>query len=175
VRTVPDQVALAHALIENIQREDLNPLEEAHGLQRLIDEFGLTHDAAAKAVGRCGAVSNILRLQELSKPIQEHLLAGQLDMGHARALLGLTPAQQVPASRVIARDCRCAPTSRVRWPTRKNAASARPAPRSNLARLQNDLAKLGAAVTIEPKGGAWRVVIRHSSLEQLDGILARLK
>ena len=87
IRPVPDQVALAQALIENIQREDLNPLEEAHGLERLIAEFGLTHDAAAKAVGRSrSAVTNLLRLRELAKPVQEHLLGGRLDMGHARAL-----------------------------------------------------------------------------------------
>jgi len=183
VRTVPDQVALAHALIENIQREDLNPLEEAHGLQRLIDEFGLTHDAAAKAVGRSrSAVSNILRLQELSKPIQEHLLAGQLDMGHARALLGLTPAQQsAAASRVIAQGLSVREAEhlarQIANPGRRAAKRTARAADPDLARLQNDLAEaLGAAVTIEPKkGGAGRVVIRYSSLEQLDGILARLK
>ena len=95
VKAVPDQSALALALIENIQREDLNPLEQANGLHRLIDEFGLTHDAAAKAVGRSrSAVTNLLRLRELAKPVQAYLLRGQLDMGHARALLALSAAQQ---------------------------------------------------------------------------------
>src|SRR6185312_3450982 len=94
VKNVPDQSALAVALIENIQREDLNPLEEARGLQRLIDEFGLTHDEAAKAVGRSrSAVSNLLRLNALAPPVQEYLLAGALEMGHARALLPLPVAQ----------------------------------------------------------------------------------
>src|SRR5205085_6728898 len=98
VRDVPDQAALALALIENIQREDLNPLEEANGLQRLVDEFGLTHEAAAKAVGRSrSAVTNLLRLRELAKPVQDHLLDGRLDMGHARALLGLAQPQQSAA------------------------------------------------------------------------------
>src|SRR6266540_1050970 len=88
IRAVPDQAALALALIENIQREDLNPLEEAQGIKRLIEEFGLTHDAAAKAVGRSrSAVSNLLRLTALPKPVQDYLLAGKLEMGHARALL----------------------------------------------------------------------------------------
>src|SRR5690242_20990847 len=103
VKTIPDQSALAVALIENIQREDLNPLEEAKGLQRLIDEFGLTHDAAAKAVGRSrSAVSNLLRLNALAPPVQEYLLAGQLEMGHARALLALPVAEQSgSAARVV--------------------------------------------------------------------------
>src|SRR6478735_6980876 len=99
VKNVPDQAALAVALIENIQREDLNPLEEAKGLQRLIDEFGLTHDTAAKAVGRSrSAVSNLLRLTALAPPVQEYLLAGALEMGHARALLALAIDQQSGAA-----------------------------------------------------------------------------
>src|SRR5437764_11202742 len=88
VKPVPDQAALALALIENIQREDLNPLEEAQGLARLIEEFGLTHEAAAKALGRSrSAVTNLLRLTALPKPVQDYLLVGKLEMGHARALL----------------------------------------------------------------------------------------
>src|SRR5438874_672576 len=104
VRGVPDQAALAMALIENIQREDLNPLEEAQGISRLIDEFGLSHESAASAVGRSrSAVSNLLRLLQLAKPVQELLLAGKLDMGHARALLPLSAAQQVSAAgRIVA-------------------------------------------------------------------------
>ena len=106
VREVPDQAALAMSLIENIQREDLNPLEEASGIKRLIEEFGLTHDAAAQAVGRSrSAVSNLLRLTQLAKPVQELLLADSLDMGHARALLSLPVDQQVlVAGRIVAQE-----------------------------------------------------------------------
>jgi ParB family chromosome partitioning protein len=92
VRNVPDEAAAAMALIENMQREDLNPLEEAHGLQRLIKEFGLTHETAAQAVGRSrSAASNLLRLLNLADPVQTMLMAGDLDMGHARALLSAGP------------------------------------------------------------------------------------
>ncbi len=110
VRDVPDQSALALALIENIQREDLNPLEEAQGIKRLIDEFGLTHEAAAQAVGRSrSAVTNLLRLTQLAKPVQDYLLAGELDMGHARALLALPAAQQAPRPPELShKACRCA-------------------------------------------------------------------
>jgi ParB family transcriptional regulator, chromosome partitioning protein len=182
VRTVPDQVALAHALIENIQRENLNPLEEAQGLARLIEEFGLTHEAAAKAVGRSrAAVTNLLRLQELSKPVQEYLLAGQLDMGHARALLGLPAGQQsAAASRVVTQGLSVRETERLAHQMAHPAK--RPAKRAvrgdpDVARLQSELAEaLGAPVSIESKkGGAGRVVIRYASLDQLDGILAKLK
>ena len=103
VREVADEAAIAMALIENIQREDLNPLEEARGLQRLLDEFGLTHEQAAHAVGRSrSAVSNLLRLNHLVPPVQELLMAGQLDMGHARALLSLDRAAQITAGNQIA-------------------------------------------------------------------------
>src|ERR1043166_7244128 len=103
VRALPDQAALALALIENIQREDLNPLEEAQGIKRLIDEFGLTHESAAQAVGRSrSAVSNLLRLTQLAPPVQSMLLGGKLDMGHARALLGLPAGQQSAAAARVA-------------------------------------------------------------------------
>ena len=102
IRNIPDEQALAMALIENIQRENLNPLEEAQGLQRLVDEFGLTHQQAADAVGRSRpAASNLLRLLQLSAPVQALLMAGKLDMGHARALLPLAGAQQVIAAQQI--------------------------------------------------------------------------
>src|SRR5665647_2099517 len=102
VRDVPDESAAAMALIENIQREDLNPLEEAHGLQRLVKEFGLTHEQAAQAVGRSrSAASNLLRLLNLADPVQTMLMAGDLDMGHARALLGLDRAEQITAANQI--------------------------------------------------------------------------
>ncbi|HEX6240801.1 MAG TPA: ParB/RepB/Spo0J family partition protein, partial [Polyangiales bacterium] len=103
VKDVPDESAAAMALIENIQREDLNPLEEAHGLQRLVKEFGLTHEQAAQAVGRSrSAASNLLRLLNLADPVQTMLMAGDLDMGHARALLALERAAQITAANQIA-------------------------------------------------------------------------
>ena len=103
VRNVPDESAAAMALIENIQREDLNPLEEAHGLQRLVKEFGLTHELAAQAVGRSrSAASNLLRLLNLADPVQTMLMAGDIDMGHARALLALDRAMQITAANQIA-------------------------------------------------------------------------
>jgi ParB family chromosome partitioning protein len=180
VRNVPDQSALAVALIENIQREDLNPLEEAKGLQRLIEEFGLTHDAAAKAVGRSrSAVSNLLRLTALAPPVQEYLLAGQLEMGHARALLALPLAEQSgAASRVVDAGMSVRDTERLVH----QLMHAKPARRTAKARdhdtvrLENHLGEhLGAVVRIEAgRRGAGRVVIRYSTLEQLDGLVERL-
>ena len=183
VKAVPDQSALALALIENIQREDLNPLEQANGLHRLIDEFGLTHDAAAKAVGRSrSAVTNLLRLRELAKPVQAYLLHGQIDMGHARALLALSAAQQTgAATRVVAQGLSVRETERLvhqfAHPGRRHATRAAPAADPDLARLQEDLAeKLGATVSIVPKAnGSGKVVIGYSSLDQLDGLLAKLR
>ena len=183
VKNVPDQAALAVALIENIQREDLNPLEEARGLARLIDEFGLTHEAAAKAVGRSrSAVSNLLRLNGLAPPVQEYLLAGQIEMGHARALLALPVAQQSgSAARVVSDALTVRDTERLVHALLNPAAIARrhKAKRpldADTARLENDLGeRLGAVVRIEPgRRGAGRVVIRYASLEQLDGIIERL-
>jgi ParB family chromosome partitioning protein len=183
VKVVPDQSALALALIENIQREDLNPLEQANGIQRLIDEFGLTHDAAAKAVGRSrSAVTNLLRLRELAKPVQEYLLSGQLDMGHARALLGLVAGPQTAAAaRVVAQGLSVRDTERLvhhlAHPGKHRAKRGARAADPDLARLTEELAEaLGAKVSIEPKkNGAGRIVITYSSLEQLDGILAKLR
>lgn len=183
VKPVPDQAALALALIENIQREDLNPLEEANGLQRLISEFGLTHEAAAKAVGRSrSAVSNLLRLRELAQPVQEYVLAGQLDMGHARALLALAAGQQTAiAARIVARGMSVREAERLvhalsvdrKSRGGKHARAADP----DVARLQENLAeRLGAPVRIESRNkGAGRVIIDYSSLEQLDGILKRIR
>jgi ParB family chromosome partitioning protein len=182
VKAVPDQAALALALIENIQREDLNPLEEAQGLQRLIAEFGLTHEAAAKAVGRSrSAVTNLLRLNQLPKPVQEYLLGNELEMGHARALLALPAAQQAAtASRVVARKLSVRETERlVHHLLEPAAARRRPRPGldADTLRLENDLAeRIGANVKLEPgRKGSGRIVIRYTSLEQLDGILARIR
>ena len=184
VRAVPDQAALALALIENIQREDLNPLEEAQGIGRLIEEFGLTHEAAASAVGRSrSAVSNLLRLTQLSKPVQELLHERKLDMGHARALLTLPVAQQLSAAgRIVAQSLSVRDTERLVQsllspPARRARRAARKRADGDLARLEIEIADaLGASVRIEPsRKGAGRVVIAYSSLEQLDGILAKLK
>jgi ParB family chromosome partitioning protein len=183
VRSVPDQAALALALIENIQREDLNPLEEAQGIARLISEFRLTHDAAAAAVGRSrSAVSNLLRLTQLPKQVQGYLHEGKLDMGHARALLALSGAQQVTAAaKVVAEQMSVRGAERlVRGmlsPPARHTTRGKASRDTDLIRLQEELAEtLGARVRIDAgKKGAGRVVIEYSSLEQLDGILARLR
>jgi ParB family transcriptional regulator, chromosome partitioning protein len=184
VKNVPDHDALALALIENLQREDLNPLEEARGLQRLIDEFGLTHDAAAKAVGKSrSTVTNLLRLTQLAKPAQDYLMNGALEMGHARALLSLTVAQQTAAAaRVVNGGLSVRETERLvlamRNPAKRSGQATVAARRDpDTARLENDLAeRLGAKVRlVAGRGGRGRLVIDYSSLEQLDGILARIK
>lgn len=182
VKTVPDQAALALALIENIQRENLNPLEEAQGLKRLIDEFGLTHEAASKAVGRSrSAVTNLLRLTQLAPPVQEYLLGNELEMGHARALLALPAIQQTAAaSRVVTRKLSVRDTERLVHQMRSSAsrqARARSGADADTLRLENELSeRLGASVRIEAgRNGAGRLVIRYMSLEQLDGIIARVK
>jgi ParB family chromosome partitioning protein len=184
VREVPDQAALALALIENIQREDLNPLEEAQGIKRLIDEFGLTHEAAGEAVGRSrSAVTNLLRLTQLAKPVQDYLLSGELDMGHARALLGLPAAQQAAAAaKVVALGMSVRDTERMMQaaqhpaPKKKRRLRAKSAD-ADLARLENELSDaLGTSVRIETRrDGAGRIVVAYSSLDQLDGILAKLR
>jgi ParB family chromosome partitioning protein len=179
VRDIPDEQALAMALIENIQRENLNPLEEAQGLQRLIDEFGLTHQQAADAVGRSRpAASNLLRLLQLSPPVQDLLMTGHLDMGHARALLPLTGAQQIAvAQRIVQKGLSVREAERmvqqITTPAKKPAEQ--PIDR-DLLRLQEELADgLGANVLIKTnKKGAGKVTIEFGSLEQLDGLLARL-
>jgi ParB family transcriptional regulator, chromosome partitioning protein len=182
VRVVPDQAALALALIENIQREDLNPLEEAQGIKRLIDEFGLTHESAAQAVGRSrSAVTNLLRLTQLAPPVQAMLLGGKLDMGHARALLGLPVAQQGAAAARVAdgglsvRDAERLVQATLNPRQKSRRASARRD--ADLARLESELAEaLGASVRIEPaRKGAGRIVVRYASLDQLDGILATIR
>jgi ParB family chromosome partitioning protein len=184
VREVPDQAALALALIENIQREDLNPLEEAQGIKRLIDEFGLTHEAAGEAVGRSrSAVTNLLRLTQLAKAVQNYLLSGELDMGHARALLGLPAAQQAAAAaKVVALGMSVRDTERMMQaaqhpaPKKKRRLRAKSAD-ADLARLENELSDaLGTSVRIEAtRDGAGRIVVAYSSLDQLDGILAKLR
>jgi ParB family transcriptional regulator, chromosome partitioning protein len=184
VRAVPDQAALALSLIENIQREDLNPLEEAQGVKRLIDEFGLTHESAALAVGRSrSAVSNLLRLTQLAPPVQALLLADKIDMGHARALLALPATEQAAAAEKViveglsVRDAERLVHATLHPGARKPKRRLRRTANGDLARLETELAEeLGAAVRIEPtRKGAGRVVIHYSSLDQLDGILAKLR
>ncbi|OMG51708.1 chromosome partitioning protein ParB [Azonexus hydrophilus] len=180
VRSIPDEQALAMALIENIQRENLNPLEEAQGLQRLIDEFGLTHQQAADAVGRSRpAASNLLRLLQLTAAVQELLVTGKLDMGHARALLPLSGAQQVAvAQRIVQKGLSVREAEQLVQqivnPPKKSAAA--PVDR-DLLRLQEELSdSVGAAVAIRSnKKGAGKITIEFGNLDQLEGILGRLR
>jgi len=183
IRTIPDESALAMALIENIQREDLNALEEAHGIQRLIDEFGMTHELAAKALGRSRtAVSNLLRLRALSAPVQELLYSGAIEMGHARALLPLEAAQQIAlANKVAAQKLSVRETEReaARLNVASGAGPARPraaAQDPDVARLQERLAQsLGTGVRLKvgPKHTG-RMEISWHSLEHLDELTRRL-
>ena len=179
VRHIPDEQALGIALIENIQREDLNAIEEASGIKRLIDEFKLTHERAAQAVGRSrAAVTNLLRLLDLAKPVQEMVMDAKLDMGHGRALLALPKSRQVElAHQIIAKKLSVRETERlvnqVLAPvkTGKSLMSAS----ADIRRLENDLAeKLATKVLVksDQKGGGSIAILFHS-LEQLDGILER--
>ncbi|MBP5997698.1 MAG: ParB/RepB/Spo0J family partition protein [Azonexus sp.] len=180
VRSIPDEQALAMALIENIQRENLNPLEEAQGLQRLIDEFGLTHQQAADAVGRSRpAATNLLRLLQLTATVQEMLMSGKLDMGHARALLPLSGGQQVAvAQRIVQKGLSVREAERLVQhllnPPKK--VPAKDIDR-DLLRLQEELSDgLGANVAIRSnKKGAGKVTIDFGSLDQLDGLISRLR
>ncbi len=179
IREVPDEAALVMALIENIQREDLNPIEEAQGIKRLIDEFAMTHEGAAEAVGRSrSAVSNLLRLLNLPKAVQDMVLSATLDMGHARALLPLPPSKQMEAAHEIAQK-----GLSVREAERLVAKLLKPeTPKKHLGpdrdtlRLQEELAeKLGASVSIKhEKKGAGKLIIDYVNLAQLDAIIQRL-
>lgn len=180
VRHIPDEQALAMALIENIQRENLNPLEEALGLQRLVDEFRLTHQQAADAVGRSRpAASNLLRLLQLSTPVQELLLDGKIDMGHARAVLPLPNGQQVAvAQRIVQKNLSVREAERLVQqiinPPKKTPE--KPVDR-DLLRLQEELSDaVGANVAIRSsKKGAGKITIEFGNLEQLEGILNKLR
>ncbi|MBL8393101.1 MAG: ParB/RepB/Spo0J family partition protein, partial [Candidatus Accumulibacter sp.] len=180
IREIPDEAALAMALIENIQRENLNPLEEALGLQRLIDEFSMTHQQAADAVGRSRpAASNLLRLLQLAPPVQELLLQGEIDMGHARALLPLGGALQVQlAQRVVHKGLSVRETERLVQHALQPPKAVTPVrPDRDLLRLQDDLADLlGAQVAIRAnRRGAGKILIDFGDLDQLEGILQRLR
>ena len=202
VKSVPDEAAAVMALIENIQREDLNPLEEAQGLQRLVSEFGLTHEQAAQAVGRSrSAATNLLRLLNLAEAVQQLLLAGDLDMGHARALLPLPAAEQVMAAQAIVaktlsvRDAERLATRMAAELAAAQAASgagktltaaaprgqaARPGKAREISRLEQQLADLLAApVDIRVrkrgrKGEQGEIAIAFGSLDELNGLLEKL-
>ena len=179
VREIPDEAALAMSLIENIQREDLNPLEEAAGIQRLIDEFSMTHQQAADAVGRSRpAASNLLRLLQLAPPVQELLMAGDIDMGHARALLPLDGASQVGLANLIAaRGLSVREAERlVHQALNPKSKQPAPTPDRDILRLEEEIAdQLGATVKIKANNkGVGAVTIHFGSLDQLDGLLDRL-
>jgi len=183
IRDVPDQAAMCLALIENIQREDLNPIEEARALERLLQEFEMTHEGVAEAVGRSrAAVTNLLRLLELRPEVREMVENGDLEMGHARALLGLSKARQLEAARrVVSRGLSVRATEQL---VRQQGSGKSAAKQSDgkgrdpdIARLEQDLSeRLGAAVSIRhEKNGKGVLSIRYSSLDELDGILSRIK
>jgi ParB family chromosome partitioning protein len=182
IREVDDQAAMAMALIENIQRQQLNPIEEAVALNRLIDEFGLTHEQTAEAVGRSrAAVSNTLRLLNLEEGVKALLSEGQLEMGHARALLALSGGAQFKAAREVAnKGLSVRETERLvkklvnpAAPKKTTAVALDPDTR----RLQDDLSeKLGAKVQFQTgKAGKGKLVIHYNSLDELDGILGHIK
>lgn len=193
VREVPDEAAAAMALIENIQREDLNPLEEAQGIKRLVDDFGLTHEQAAQAVGKSrSAASNLLRLLQLAEPVQGMLMAGDLDMGHARALLALGGAAQITAANRVAQ--RKLSVRQAEALVRKLAAEfSLTAPRKrsgsekpgDVRRVEDELSDLlTAQVEVRVKKGGRRsgkddmageLAIQFGSLAELNGLIERLR
>ena len=183
VRTVDDQTAAAMALIENIQREDLNPLEEAQGIARLISDFGFTHEQAAGAVGRSrSAVSNLLRLMNLAAPVQTMLMAGDIDMGHARALLAvdgatqITLAHQVVAKRLSVRDTEKLVTKSLEEQTAPTTPRQKEKS-GDIARLEEELSDTLATPVLFKMGakGRGQLIIDFADLDVLDGVLARLR
>jgi len=181
VREVPDSAALAMALVENIQREDLNPLEEANGVQRLVTEFKLTHQEAAEAIGRSRtATTNLLRLLNLQKAVQELVLDGKLEMGHARALVMLEGRQQESAAKKVAESGLSVrqteqlvnvilhPKTKIKRKLRTDR---------DIARLEEELSEgLGTTVEIKPtKKGAGKLVISYSNHDHLDDVLSKLR
>jgi ParB family transcriptional regulator, chromosome partitioning protein len=181
VREVPDEAALALSLIENIQREDLNPMEEAAGVQRLVDEFGLTHEQAADAVGRSrSATTNLLRLLKLARPVQDMVMQGALEMGHARALLALEAARQIEAAhRIAAKKLSVRETEALVHTLAHGRPGARRAakPDRDLARLEEEASgSLGTTVEIRPaKKGTGKLLVHYSSLDHLEQLLKRLR
>lgn len=184
IRDVPDEDAIAMALIENIQREDLNPLEESRALDRLIREFDLTHAEAAQAVGRSRAsVSNLLRLQDLSDKVKPLLEDRKLDMGHARALLGIASAtQQFDVARQVVKKSLSVRETEVLVKRILEGGSAMrlkktPAQNADIRRLEIEISeKLGAKVSVDhTANGAGKLIINYNSLDELDGILKHIK
>ncbi len=188
VREVDDRTVVAMALIENIQREDLNPLEEAQALQRLIDEFDLTHAAAAEAVGRSrAAVSNLLRLLELPPAIRALVEARRLEMGHARALLTLSPelasklasdaAEHGWSVREVEHRAQQFASGRVPATAKKKSGGSKARPPADILALENELSEaLAAKVSIaHGRGNKGRLVIHYTDLDTLDGVLERLR
>ena len=184
IKNIPDESALAMALIENIQREDLNPLEEAVGIKRLIDEFNMTHEEAADAVGKSRVtVSNLLRLLTLTKPVQDRLLSGKIDMGHARALIGLEGSQQIMlCEEVIQKNLSVreveALVKNLQNSYKKDKATLSPKKtNADVRQLEESLAEtLGASVTIDAKkNGSGVLKVHYRNLEQLDEILKKIK
>ena len=182
VRDVPDQAALAMALIENIQRENLNPLEEAQGVQRLISEFKLTHQDAADAIGRSRtATTNLLRLLNLEKSVQQRMFDGEIDMGHARALLALEGRRQEDVARRVVdqglsvRETEALVNDILNPPIRSKARRARTD--RDVARLEEELSEtLGTTVQIrQGRKGSGKLILHYTSHEHLDTILERLK
>jgi ParB family chromosome partitioning protein len=182
VKNVDDHAAAAMALIENIQREDLNPLEEAQGIQRLISDFGFTHEQAAGAVGRSrSAVSNLLRLLNLAQPVQTMLMAGDIDMGHARALLSVDAATQINlANMIIARRLSVREAEKLVAQALAEDQQQKPAPREkprDIVRLEEELSdalatQVAIKVSARNKG---QLVIDFANLDALDGVIARLR
>ena len=181
IKEVSDEAALAVALIENIQREDLNPIEEALGLKRLMDEFGLTHQEVATSIGRSRtAVTNLLRLLSLNPKVRDHLENGEIDMGHARALLSLEDTQQISiASVIIARSLSVRETEKKVRQLQNSTPKSRISHLSkdaDLLRLESELSdKLAARVNIMQGRKKGKLVIEYHSLDELDGILKRIR
>ncbi|OGI44369.1 MAG: chromosome partitioning protein ParB [Candidatus Muproteobacteria bacterium RBG_16_65_31] len=181
VRRIPDEAAIAIALIENIQRENLNPVEEANALQRLIDEFGMTHQKAAEAIGRSrAAVTNLLRLLTLNADVREMLEKGRMDMGHARALLALAGKSQSQAARSVVdrglsvRETETLVRRLLEQPNRKGARGRVDPDVRTLTQKLSD--KLGAKVRINHgRKGKGKLTIEYNSLDELEGILARIR
>jgi ParB family transcriptional regulator, chromosome partitioning protein len=186
VRDVPDEAAAVMSLVENIQREELNPLEEAQGLQRLIDEFHLTHDQAAQAVGRSrSAASNLMRLLHLSEPVQKLLMAGDIEMGHARALLSLTPAEQILcANEIVGKGLSVRDTERL---VARRAAGTEAPKRAAIAEKSRDIARLEeqladrltapVEIRLKRRGASndrGEIAIAFRSLDELNGVLDKL-
>ena len=184
IKNIPDESALAMALIENIQRENLNPLEEAVGIKRLIDEFNMTHEEAADAVGKSRVtVSNLLRLLTLTKPVQDRLLNGKIDMGHARALIGLEGSQQIMLCEEIIQKNLSVREVETLVKNLQNGYKTGASPSSSkktnadVRQLEESLAEaLGASVTIDAKkNGSGILKVHYRNLEQLDEILKKIK